>query len=191
MSVLEELVSYTRRAYDRGLTVGVSGNTSARAGADRMWIKRSGVSLGEVGPDDFLLMDFEGNVLAGTGAPSKEWRFHAGTYQARADVGAVFHLHPPYATTYAVAGVLPPLVTGAGKGTVRRWAMVEGAPSGSIALADQVTQAFQADPDVRAVFMKGHGTVCVGASVRDAFYVSEYMEDAARAACLLRILREG
>lgn len=186
MGVVDDLVQYTRRSYERGLTIGVSGNTSVRVDAERMWIKQSGVSLGEVQSDDFLLVDFEGNVIVGHGTPSKEWKFHAGIYRRRSDVGAVFHLHPPYATAFAVAGVLPPIVTGAGRGKVRRWEMVEGAPSGSDKLGRQVSEAFALHEDVHAVLMKGHGTVSVGKDVPDAFYVSEYMEDAARAAYLIK-----
>lgn len=186
MGVVDDLVQYTRRSYERGLTIGVSGNTSARVDTDRMWIKQSGVCLGEVQSDDFLLVDFAGNVLVGEGLPSKEWKFHAGTYRLRPDVGAVFHLHPPYTTAFAVAGVLPPIVTGAGRGKVRRWEMVEGAPSGSEELGRQVSEAFALHEDVHAVLIKGHGTVCVGKDVREAYYMSEYMEDAARAAYLIK-----
>lgn len=188
MGLVDDLVQYTRRSYERGLTIGVSGNTSARAGVDRMWIKRTGICLGEVTPDDFLLVDFEGNVLVGGGLPSAEWKFHAGTYRLRPDASAVFHLHPPFTTAFAVAGVLPSLTTGAGRGKVKRWELVEGAPSGSDELGRQVSEAFALHEDVHAVLMKGHGTVCVGKDVQHAFYISEYMEDAARNAHFLKII---
>jgi L-fuculose-phosphate aldolase len=67
-----------------------------------LWLKRSGIGLGEVnGPDDFLLIDFQGKRLSGDGRLHKEWPLHTEILKARPDVNAVGHTHPFHATAFS------------------------------------------------------------------------------------------
>jgi L-fuculose-phosphate aldolase len=68
------------------------GHVSARGPDGEIWIKRKGVSLDEVEPDDVVSIDDGDAVL------HLETVLHTGVYRLRADVGAVVHGHPPYAT---------------------------------------------------------------------------------------------
>ncbi len=179
------------RASMQGLVPGTSGNLSVRVpGSDHILIKATGRALGEMTAADTVLLDLDGNVVErGTPPrPSKERLFHVAIYQRRPDVGAVVHLHPPYAVAFAVARRLPPMLTGAARAFLEgRTALVAPAPSGSPQLAALVGDAFQ-DPAVRAAILAEHGTVTVGSDLRAALYLSEYLEDAARTACLVRLL---
>jgi ribulose-5-phosphate 4-epimerase/fuculose-1-phosphate aldolase len=66
---------------------------SARASsAGRFWLKGAGLGLEEVGPDDFLELDFDGNVLAGTRGRHLEYPIHSEIYRCRPDVAAVVHI---------------------------------------------------------------------------------------------------
>ena len=100
----ERLVAIAHRAYRLGLVPGVSGNLSVRLpGEPMILIKATGKCFGDMTPDDTLVIDLEGNILDRETSlrPSKERWFHLAIYQARPDVGAVVHLHPPHALTGA------------------------------------------------------------------------------------------
>lgn len=185
------LVALCRRAYDFQLTMGVSGNMSVRVpGEERVVIKATGHALGDMTEAETLLVDLDGRVLdtpAPDGPrPSKEMFFHLAIYRRRPDVGAVVHLHPPYTLVFAAVRALPPYLTGAsraflGDGLV----LVPPAPSGSQALVRLVEEAF-ADPRVRAAVLAEHGSLTVGPDLYQAFYTTQYLEDAARTAVLVK-----
>ena len=188
----EVLVTLSRRAYAFGLTLGVSGNLSVRvAGQPRIVIKATGTSMGDMTAADTLVLDLEGNAVEeGTSLrPSKERYFHAAIYQHRPDVGAVAHLHPPHAVAFAALHAVPPALTGAARAFLGgKIALIPPAPSGSRELATMVGEAFR-DPAVHAAILAEHGTITVGPDLYRAFYLTQYLEDAARTACLVRQLR--
>jgi len=187
-----ELVRLAHRAFDLGLTLGVSGNLSVRVPeSDRIVIKATGLSLGDMTVEDTLLLDLAGHVLEESPRrPSKERFFHLAIYRARPDVGAVAHLHPPYVLAFAALHRLPPLLTGASRAFLGgKLVLVRPAPSGSQELADLVGQAF-GNPTIAAAILAEHGSVTVGSDLRQAFYLSQYLEDAARTAVLVDRLRQ-
>ncbi|MGI6284386.1 class II aldolase/adducin family protein [Neomoorella humiferrea] len=182
----EEMVQVGRQIFARGLTSATSGNTSARVPGhpDQVLIKTSGKSLGDVGPEDFVLVDLEGNILAGEGKPSKEIRFHLGIMKVRPDVQAVVHGHSAYATAYVTARGELPVVTAAAEMGLNRVEIVEYAEPGSIELAEMVINAFK-DNDLKAAVLKRHGFVTVGKDIHHAFYLADVLEDNAKVAFLL------
>lgn len=180
----EELVAISRRGYNRGLVVGVSGNNSVRVpGTDLILIKASGRCQGDMDTADTVLMTLDGDVLDEGRQPSKEWRWHVGVYRTRPDVGAVVHLHPPHAVAFAVADQVPQLVHTAARGYLRGIESVALLPAGSQELAHEVTELFR-DPELRVALMREHGTIAVGPDLRTAYYRTEYLEDNARVALL-------
>jgi len=185
-----ELVAVSRQIFARGLTSAVSGNPSARVpgNPDQVLIKVSGKSFGDVRPEDFILVDLEGNILAGSGRPSKEVRFHLGIYKVRPEVQAIVHGHSPYATAYVMAKGELPVVTAAAEVGLNKVGIVEYATPGSIELAEMVVAAFK-DQSLKAAVLKRHGFVTVGADIHQAFYLADVLEDNARVAFLLNQLR--
>ncbi|HEX4035083.1 MAG TPA: class II aldolase/adducin family protein [Solirubrobacteraceae bacterium] len=77
------------------------GHVSARGADGRtVHIKRKGVALGEVTPEDVIAVDLEAdhdNVAAGM---HLETVLHTEVYKRRADVNSVVHGHPPHATAF-------------------------------------------------------------------------------------------
>jgi L-fuculose-phosphate aldolase len=178
----EDLASVTRKIAERGWAPGSSGNTSLRIpGTNDFLIKGSGDSMIWAQPDSLLKIDSTGKILSGVGKPSKEVGFHLGIYSKRPEVGGVIHAHPPYATSWAIAGTVFPMVTGPSKVWLKKIPMVPPAPSGSVELAKMITEAF-ADESIRVVLMQGHGLVAAGRTIFDAFNFVDWAEDAARAA---------
>ncbi len=187
------LASLSRRAYRLGLVPGISGNLSCRVpGQDRVLIKATGLCLGQLTEDQIVLIDLDGNLAEPSDLePSKERFFHLEIYRRRPDVGAVVHLHPPYALAFAALHRLPPLLTGAARTFLQGGlVLVPRAPSGSRELARLVGEAFT-PPEVRAAILAEHGTVTVGPDLETALYLTEYLEDACRTAVLVRLLEGG
>jgi ribulose-5-phosphate 4-epimerase/fuculose-1-phosphate aldolase len=81
------------------------GHVSARGPEGEIWIKRKGVALDEVEPEDVVAIDDTDAVL------HLETVIHTGVYSARADVGAVVHGHPPHGTALASTGAELALLT--------------------------------------------------------------------------------
>ena len=81
------------------------GHLSVREAAGRgFWMKRNQIGLGEVlSADDFVLVDWNGHQIAGTGGRHSEWPIHSEIYRARPDVTVVVHSHPFYASVFSAA----------------------------------------------------------------------------------------
>lgn len=81
----------------------VYGHIAMRDPMDRgFWIKRSGISLGEVFDHrDFVLASLDGAVLAGDGRLHSEWPIHAEVFRARPDIVFTAHTHPFYSVVYS------------------------------------------------------------------------------------------
>ncbi len=63
------------------------GHLSVRddAGAG-FWMKRNRIGLGEVlGPDDFVLVDWDGKQIAGSGGRHSEWPIRSEIFRKRSD----------------------------------------------------------------------------------------------------------
>ncbi|MBX6764905.1 MAG: class II aldolase/adducin family protein [Rubrobacteraceae bacterium] len=180
----EELVRISHRAYQRGLVVGVSGNNSIRVGgAEAFLIKATGCSQGDMDSQDTVLVDLEGRMLEEGKRPSKEIRWHLAIYRQNPRVGGIVHVHPPYATAWAVANRIPPLVHTAARGILKKIALIDLAPSGSEELAEMVTKTFS-DENLCVALMREHGIIAVGSNLREAYYRAEYLEDTAKVALL-------
>jgi ribulose-5-phosphate 4-epimerase/fuculose-1-phosphate aldolase len=79
------------------------GHVSARdlERPERMWIKRRGVALSEVTPDDVIEFEIEADLRDASDDMHLEAVLHTEVYRSRDDVGAIVHGHPPYATAFS------------------------------------------------------------------------------------------
>jgi ribulose-5-phosphate 4-epimerase/fuculose-1-phosphate aldolase len=148
------------------------GHVSARGADGEIWIKRKGVALDEVEPDDVVAIDDEDAVL------HLETVLHTGVYRARADVGAVVHGHPPYATALGATGADLALLTHDGI------LFAEGV--GRFGDPDLIVEEEQGDSVAaalgacRALLMENHGVLAVGKDVPWAVLTAVTLERAAR-----------
>lgn len=90
-------------AGDKNYTPGISGNLSARCG-NMVVITSSGVANGYLTENDFAVVDFDGNAIEGE-KPSSERMLHIEFYKKRPEMNYVMHVHSPYLTAFASAGI--------------------------------------------------------------------------------------
>lgn len=178
----------------KGWSPGSSANISTRiAGTNHVCIKSTGTSMAfsDLDPESsVVVIDLDGKPVEGDRKPSIEFRFHLGIYKARADVGAVLHAHPPYATSYAVTNQELPMVSGPARFILKKVPLLAFAPSGSAELAKIVTGTFS-DPAVFSALLSGHGIVAVGRDMYEAFVYADWTEDAAQVAFLSNKLKRN
>jgi len=104
----EQICEMGRRLWQRAYVDGNGGNMAIRAGEDIAICTPTLVSKGSLKPEDMCLVDFEGNQLLGTKKRTSEILMHLQIMQKQPKAVASCHCHPPYATGFAVAGILPP-----------------------------------------------------------------------------------
>src|SRR5512146_2112995 len=95
-SLRQQLLRTSQRMVEHGLNRGTAGNASVRCG-NHLLITPSALPVSEMSEVDMVLLTLEGSALKG-GKPSSEWRFHCDILQARSEIGAVLHMHSPFAT---------------------------------------------------------------------------------------------
>ena len=184
------LTDYARRTYDRGLVGGTGGNFSARLSNNKMAITASGLNLGDTAMENLIEMDITTYEYEPNGpyVPSKEYLFHADILRLRPDVGAVLHIHPPYATTFAVLKRDIPMVTDA---AFKQPPMprVPFEPSGTTDLQANVVEAINKNPGCKVLLLEQHGIICLGEDIRWAYDIADLTEELARIAYLTEGLK--
>ena len=190
----EELVDTCRKAFQRGLVGGSGGNISVRVpDREEILISATGVSLGDLSPATVVRVNFAGHVLEAHGGhrPSKETGFHLIAYRLRPQVGAVVHLHPPFATAFAVRGKELPLVTDGSRLNLKHVPIVGHAPSGSPELHRIVEAGLRQYPEAKAILMQEHGMFSMGPNLTVAYNLADLVEDTAKIALLSRLIPDS
>jgi ribulose-5-phosphate 4-epimerase/fuculose-1-phosphate aldolase len=81
------------------------GHVSARDPDGRgVWMKASGLGFDEIGPDEVILVSWDGEVLEGDRRRHVEYPIHTEVVRARADVSAVVHTHSRAAVALGALG---------------------------------------------------------------------------------------
>lgn len=144
------------------------------------WLKRAGIGLSEVAPDDVHLVSPDGRVIEGSGEPHIEYPIHTELLAARDDIGAVVHIHPPYAIALAASGV--PLRAFGHAGSLftppdlPRFDLT----SDLIRSAELGASLAEALGDRNAAFLVNHGIVTVGVDLPTAVFTAMLLEEACR-----------
>jgi L-fuculose-phosphate aldolase len=186
-STLQELrgdVATANRIIER---VGLShafGHASARIPGTATFLLPTRRSPGLARPDALLVIDTEGQVLAGEGEPNSEFWIHARIYAARPDVGGVVHAHPGACVCLTQLGQPHRVVHNQGA------IFAEGVPEYSRVglirsreLGDLLALTLGGGI---AAMMRGHGITTAFPDVRSATVAACYLEESA--ALQLRML---
>ena len=157
------------------------GHLSLREPAGRgFWMKRNRIGLGEaLGPDDFVLVDWDGRQIAGTGGRHSEWPIHSEILRIRPDVQVVAHTHPFHACVFSASlDPLAPFTLDADY-----FVEVPRHPDevALITTKDEGAALARALGLHAAVFMANHGVTFCGTSVMHAACVGIFLEKACKA----------
>jgi ribulose-5-phosphate 4-epimerase/fuculose-1-phosphate aldolase len=170
--VREEVASACRILALEGYADLTLGHVSARSPDGSIWIKRKGIALDEVEPEDVVDVDDADAEL------HLETVLHTGVYAARADVGAVVHGHPPHATALAGTDAELELLTHDAV------LFVEGLPRfddpALIVEPEQGAAVAAALGSRHAVLLRNHGVLVTGKDVAWAVLAAVTLERACR-----------
>jgi len=108
----DHMVRLCKLAYDRKLLDSAGGNVTTRHG-DRIFMTRSyagGRHQWSLRPEDILVLDLDGKILAGEGEFSREGAVHMACFRELPGVGCVWHAHSLNVMPFVSAGIpIPPM----------------------------------------------------------------------------------
>lgn len=164
------------------------GHVSARRTGERsLFIKRKGVALDEVAPEDVVPLDVDADQSDVGPEMHLEAVIHTEIYKLRPDVGAVVHGHPPFATALGA--------TEAGIEILTHDAVLfpDGVPvfeetADLITEPEQGRAVAEALGPRRALLLANHGVVAVGKDVPWAVLAAITLERSVRIQSIARSL---
>jgi L-fuculose-phosphate aldolase len=159
------------------------GHVSARSEGGTIYIKRKGVALDEVEPDDVVDLDDPAADL------HLETVLHTEIYARRPDVGAVVHGHPPYATAFGATTARLELLTHDAVLFADGVSVFEESPE-LITEREQGRTVAEALASRRAVILQNHGVVIADKDVRWAVLSAITLERAIRLQAIASSLGE-
>jgi len=174
-----EIIRITLIVTAQGLVRSNDGNISVRLDEDRFLMTPSGVYKMTMEEDDLIVVDWDGKVIKGRPGlkPTSETQMHIEAYRQRADIRAVLHAHPIYATSLTIAGlpfpmdIIPEAAIGLGSVPV-----AEYATPGSRELADSIQGPIRQSKNI---ILSHHGTITAGYTLEEALIALERIEHTA------------
>lgn len=174
--VRKQICEIGKRVYSNGFVAANDGNISVRISENEVIATPTGVSKGYMTPDMLCKVNMKGEVISANGnyKPSSEIKMHLRVYEQRPDVKSVVHAHPPYATSFAIAGIplnkpiMPEAVIALGCVPIAEY----GTPS-TTEIPDAVEKYLQS---YDAVLLENHGALSYGADLITAYFKMESLE---------------
>jgi L-fuculose-phosphate aldolase len=164
-----------------GFNRGAAGNASVRT-TDGLLITPTGVRPRDLVPHKLVGLALSGAPLEQGLKPSSEWRMHRDVYVARPEIGAIVHVHSPFATALACARRAIPafhyMIAQVGGDSIR---CADYATFGTQALSDVAVAALAGR---RACLLANHGMLALGATLQAAYDLTVAVEDLAHQYCL-------
>jgi L-fuculose-phosphate aldolase len=173
------IVEIGKRIWTRGFVASNDGNITIKLNDGELLTTPTGVSKGFMNVDMIIKVDIQGKVISPNPKfkPSSELKTHIEAYNERPDVKSVVHAHPPYATSFAVAGIplnrciLPESVLNIGGVPTAKY----GLPS-TMEIPDSIREHIK-NSDV--ILLANHGAITLGSDLLDAYYKMETLEHTA------------
>jgi L-fuculose-phosphate aldolase len=179
----KEMAVTARLIWERRLTNAAGGNFAVRVDENRVLISPSMMSEERhcmIEPEDFLLIDYDENILEGGGKLSRESRMHILILQNFKEIGCVIHAHPFYCMPFVAKAKPIPGMTEAtmGRGDV---GCIKWTKAYTEELAINVYNYFEERRELAVkkpigVIMPLHGVVVSGGDIYKAYSMLERIE---------------
>ncbi|MDA3872595.1 MAG: class II aldolase/adducin family protein [Kiritimatiellae bacterium] len=167
----ERMADIGQRIWNKDYVDGNGGNLTIRVGDNLVLCTPTLISKGFMSAEDMCLVDMNGTQLAGTRKRTSEVMTHIGIMKRQPKAKACCHAHPPHATAFAVASVVPPTC------------MIPEAEVflGQIGMAPYQTPGSPENADTvgeigvnhQSVLMENHGVITWGKDIEDAYWKME------------------
>jgi len=185
-SMHETVLAAAKDLNERGLVEGSSGNLSARIDERHVCMTPSSIPYDDMVLDDLVVVDLDGEVVAGEKAPTSEKALHLACYRRYPEVGGVIHSHAVHATMFAVARQPIPAaieevaVYIGGDVPVCEYTMTGTDELGEVVAAELADRA--------ATLLANHGMVTVGPTLAKALHAATLVERTAQIVLGARLL---
>jgi len=178
------IIDIGKRLWERGYIVAKEGNISMRIDDGEILITPMGVSKGFMSRDMIIKINMDGEVTSPNKdyRPSSEVKMHLEVYKQRDDVNAVIHAHPPYSTSFAVAGV--PIDTSVLPEAIMILGEVPVAPYGTPSTSEVPDSIIPFIRNTNAILLANHGALTAAIDLITAYHMMETLEHTARILCL-------
>lgn len=174
----DQITEIIKRIYNAKLTTTSGGNISIRDNEGNIWVTPSAIDKGTLQRKDIVCVKPDGNIT-GHYKPSSEFPFHKAIYEARPDIKAVIHAHPPALVSFSIVRRLPNMnIIPQAKHICGPIGYAPYAIPGGEELGQKIASEFEKGFD--AVIMENHGTVVGGTDLKDAYVRFETLEFSAR-----------
>ncbi len=167
----ERMADIGQRIWNKDYVDGNGGNLTIRVGDNLVLCTPTLISKGFMSAEDMCMVDMNGTQLAGTRKRTSEVMTHIGIMKRQPKAKACCHAHPPHATAFAVASVVPPTC------------MIPEAEVflGQIGMAPYQTPGSPENADTvgeigvnhQSVLMENHGVITWGKDIEDAYWKME------------------
>ncbi len=173
------LIEYGKLMGRKNFTPGTSGNMSFRVDDNHMLITASGSANAYLEDDEIVLTDFSGNPVEGEKKkPSSEKLLHIEIYKKRPDLNVILHVHSPYLSSFAAAGIpLGKPIMAENTFYFGKILMADYALPSTVELAENTAKFFD---EYNAVLMESHGFVVASDNIKDAYLKLELAESYAQ-----------
>jgi L-ribulose-5-phosphate 4-epimerase len=151
-------------------------------------ITPSGFSKARLSTKELIVLDLEANLVDGKLRPSVESKTHCYIHKLRPDVGAVIHTHSPVASGFASANAEIPCVSteqafvlGGTVPVVERYVIPGSQNQTDLEIIEKTFRSS------KAVLLRNHGILVIGANLSEALNSAIVVEDAARVALVAKL----
>ncbi len=184
--ISRHIVTICHSLYERGYVTATDGNVSVRLPNGNIVTTPTSINKGRVTEADLVEVMPDGSPVRSGRAPSMEIGMHLFIYKQRADINAVVHAHPTYATGFATARIpldqplFPEVIFGLGAIPLAEFAV----PS-TKEVADSIAPFIHT---ASAILLTNHGVVTFGKTLDEAYFRMEKVEHAAHITFVARML---
>jgi len=184
--LVDQIIETGKLVWDKDLSGGLSGNLSVRASENIVLITGRATCLGMLKKEDICSVDLEGRPLEKNFTPSSETVFHVAVYK-NFDARAVVHVHPTFTNGYFAVNEKISFDTFETRLTLGDIPVIEQKTPTITDIAPVVEALKQSN----IVVLKNHGVVAIGATLKDAFFLVQTLEEAVKIACLKTLFAKG